>query len=67
MCIDKLAKSEAVHHINFSGNYNYELSEEIQSRHFSGSRNQVCLHTGVLHVAQDNQISFCTSSLTLEL
>lgn len=67
MCMDNLEKGEAVLHIDFSENYNCKLSEEVQSHHFGGSRNQVCLHTGMLHVAeQGNQISFCTISSNLE-
>ncbi|GBN26713.1 hypothetical protein AVEN_56150-1 [Araneus ventricosus] len=44
MCINNLEENEAVVHIDFSKNYNCKLSVEVQSHHFSGSRNQVRLH-----------------------
>lgn len=67
MCIDNLAEGEVVMHIDFSENYNCKLSEEVQSHHFGGSRNQVSLHTAVLYIAQEKKpISCCTISSSLE-
>lgn len=38
----------------------------MQSHHFRGSRDQVCLHTGLLYVAKEKPISLCTVSSNLD-
>lgn len=40
---------EALVHIDFSENYSLKYAEEVQSFHFGGSRQQVCLHTAVVY------------------
>ncbi|RXM28486.1 hypothetical protein EOD39_9725 [Acipenser ruthenus] len=49
-------------HIDFSENFTCTYASEIQSVHFGGSHKQVTLHTGVLYVAEEPPISFCTIS-----
>ncbi|XP_052224930.1 uncharacterized protein LOC127840558 [Dreissena polymorpha] len=48
-------------HIDFSENYACKYSDEIQSMHFGGSRNQLSLHTGVIYL-RDEVIPICTVS-----
>ncbi|KAL4720332.1 hypothetical protein ACJJTC_012445 [Scirpophaga incertulas] len=36
--------------MDFSENYAYKYTEEVQSLHFGGSRGQVCLHTAVVYL-----------------
>lgn len=62
---NKLADDEVLVHIDFSENYSCKYSEEVQSVHFGGSRNQVTLHTAVIYYKNRSNIvnrSFCTFS-----
>ena len=56
-----LSDNEVVIHVDFSENYSCKLSDEVQSMHFGGARNQVTLHTVVVY-AKDNTKSYCTVS-----
>nr|CAI5852643.1 unnamed protein product [Callosobruchus analis] len=57
ICIDGLSENEIALHIDFSENYSCKYFEQVQSHHFSGSRNQVALHTGVIYNrGTDNKI-----------
>lgn len=63
---ENLSSSEALIHIDFSENFSCKLSEEIQSFHFGGSRQQATLHTGVIYVHQKSTpISFASVSNSL--
>ena len=46
---ERLTKTEAVLHVDFSENYACKLSREIQAFHFRGSRKQATIHTAVLY------------------
>lgn len=64
----KLAEDEAFIHMDFSENYQCKYSEEVQSVHFGGSRNQVSLHTVVAYYRKNNKTlsrSICTFSVSL--
>lgn len=61
---------EALVHCDFSENYSLKYSEEIQSFHFGGSRQQVSLHTTSVFYKENNfdkckTKSFCTFSENL--
>jgi hypothetical protein len=58
---DSLVDHEIVIHVDFSENYSCKLTNEIQSMHFGGARNQVTLHTVVVY-AKDSTKSYCTVS-----
>lgn len=68
-CVDNLTETEIALHVDFSENYACKYSEEIQSVHFGGSRNQVSLHTAVMyHLTSEKEkeiTSFCTVSSDL--
>ncbi|KAH9631435.1 hypothetical protein HF086_014280 [Spodoptera exigua] len=51
---ESLTTNEALVHMDFSENYSYKYSEEVQSMHFGGSRGQVSLHTAVVIWAADS-------------
>ncbi|KAH9629437.1 hypothetical protein HF086_013351 [Spodoptera exigua] len=51
---ESLTTTEALVHMDFSENYSYKYSEEVQSMHFGGSRGQVSLHTAVVIWAADS-------------
>lgn len=57
-----MKSNEVVVHADFSENFACKLSEEIQSFHFGGSRQQVSLHTGILYVAGVKSLPFATIS-----
>ncbi|CAH0730340.1 unnamed protein product, partial [Brenthis ino] len=65
-CVDEIRANEAVILVDFSENYNCKCTEEIQAHQFSGSRNQVTLHTVVVYVYDKDKkyeaLSFCTIS-----
>ncbi|GBL78900.1 hypothetical protein AVEN_48877-1 [Araneus ventricosus] len=52
-------------HMDFSENYSCKYTQEVQSLHFGGFRNQVSLHTAVLYYSKDRTVQsvpFCTIS-----
>ncbi|KAF9409133.1 hypothetical protein HW555_011412 [Spodoptera exigua] len=63
---ESLTTNEALVHMDFSENYSYKYSEEVQSMHFGGSRGQVSLHTAVVYLKNDSNAtqsySVCTAS-----
>nr|CAI5846123.1 unnamed protein product [Callosobruchus analis] len=65
-----LAEKEVLIHCDFSENYNLKYSQEVQSYHFGGSRQQISLHTVVVYSRVPGQElkvqSFCTLSESLE-
>ena len=62
---EELRSDEALVHIDFSENYNCKYASEIQAVHFGASRQEICLHTGMLYVGQDYMESFSTISACL--
>lgn len=65
---NNLQSNEILIHIDFSENYSCKYSEEIQSVHFGGAREQITLHTGVLYQKQNDVLtttSFATASKSL--
>ncbi|CAH0382775.1 unnamed protein product [Bemisia tabaci] len=55
--------NECVIIIDWSQNFATKYDEEVQSRHFGASQQQVSLHTGVVYLkGGEKQISFCTVS-----
>ncbi|CAH0553265.1 unnamed protein product [Brassicogethes aeneus] len=67
---ETLKNNELLIHCDFSENYNLKYSEEVQSFHFGGSRQQVSMHTTVVYSNLDNSackaVSFCTLSESLD-
>ena len=61
-----IKENEVVIHVDFAENYTSQLSTEVQSMHFGGSKNQITLHTGVYTVKGNNAVSFCTVSDSLQ-
>nr|CAI5866096.1 unnamed protein product [Callosobruchus analis] len=65
-----LTEKEVLIHCDFSENYNLKYSQEVQSYHFGGSRQQISLHTVVVYSRVPGQElkvqSFCTLSESLE-
>ncbi|RZF37984.1 hypothetical protein LSTR_LSTR016401 [Laodelphax striatellus] len=64
---ENLKVNEGLLHMDYSENYNCKYTEEIQSLHFGGSRNQATLHTSILYykdkVTEDlKSVCFCTVS-----
>lgn len=61
-----LTPDAAIIHVDFSENYACKLSEEIQSVHFGGGREQITLHTGVIYMKNSSgklqKKSFCSLS-----
>jgi hypothetical protein len=57
-----MKENEAVVHADFSENFACKFSEEIQSFHFGGSRQQVTLHTGILYISGAKPVPFATVS-----
>lgn len=47
-------KTEALIHIDFSENFQWKLSKEIQGMHFGASQRQITLHTGVYYTETDS-------------
>nr|CAI5819968.1 unnamed protein product [Callosobruchus analis] len=68
--IKNLTEKEVLIHCDFSENYNLKYSQEVQSYHFGGSRQQISLHTVVVYSRVPGQElkvqSFCTLSESLE-
>lgn len=66
---ESLTESEAIIHVDFSENYLTKYSEEVQSFHFGGSRQQISMHTVVVYtkdVDQELKIDcYCTLSQNL--
>lgn len=66
---ENLLNEEIIIHMDFSENYAFKYSEEAQSVHFGGSREQVTLHTVVVYYKQDTNLTckcFCTLSESLK-
>lgn len=64
---ENLKVSEGLLHMDYSENYNCKYTEEIQSLHFGGSRNQATLHTSILYYKDEDtkelkSVCFCTVS-----
>ena len=65
----ELKRNEAIIQVDFSENYETKFSEELQSFHFGGSRQQITLHTAVAYVKEDGElknVKFCTVSESLK-
>lgn len=65
-----MSENEILIHCDFSENYSLKYSEEVQSYHFGGSRQQISLHTVVTYTRYaEHKIrteSYCTLSESLE-
>ena len=64
---ENLSANDILIHCDFSENYNCKYSQEVQSLHFGGSRNQVSLHTTIVYYHSETEKStkcksFCTLS-----
>jgi len=57
---EDLKDHECLIHVDFSENYLCKYANEVQSVHFGGSHQQATLHTGVLYIAAQNPIAFCS-------
>ena len=65
-----LAPTECLIHVDFSENYVCKFSKEAHSVHFGASRQQACMHTGVVYTRKRDEkgeqhlecTSFCTIS-----
>lgn len=67
---ESLQPNELILHCDFSENYSLKYSQEIQSYHFGGSRQQITMHTSVAYSNLQNTgvnvDSFCTLSESLD-
>lgn len=59
---EDLKDHECLIHVDFIENYLCKYANEVQSVHFGGSHQQATLHTGVLYIAAQNPIAFCSIS-----
>jgi hypothetical protein len=63
---ESLSHNECLIHMDFSENYGYKFSEEVQSMHFGGSRGQISLQTAIIYIRNELGVtepySFCTAS-----
>lgn len=62
---ESLGEDEVLIHCDFSENYNLKYSEEVQSFHFGGSRQQISMHTVVTYTKSGSEC-FSTLSENLE-
>ncbi|KAL0151585.1 hypothetical protein M9458_053102 [Cirrhinus mrigala] len=61
---ETLREDEVCIHVDFSENYGYKLSSEIQAFHFGGSHKQATIHTCVVYMASSS-CSYATISASL--
>lgn len=61
----RLSASDVLIHCDFSENYSCKYSEEVQSVHFGGSRNQIALHTSVVYFSKTGNETHCRSFCTV--
>ena len=60
-----MSDDEVLLHLDFSKNYNCKYSQEVQSLHFGGSRNQITLHTVVMYYKSKTNDSTSTLNRSL--
>ena len=62
---ETLTKQEAIIHVDFSENYQTKYTQEVQSFHFGGSREQISIHTVVVYTKENNGELKCSCYCTL--